>query len=69
MKLYKDKEYCFNEIKTARDIFTSKKLFTIEKAELIMKGLVMMLVYCPEECLISIEATIKELEIRRAYIP
>jgi hypothetical protein len=67
-ELYKDAKYCYNEIRTARDIFTSKKLFSEEKAELLLKGLIMMLVYCPEECKIAVEATIKELEIRRAYL-
>jgi len=67
-EIYNDPKYCYNEIRIARDIFTSEKLFTQEKAELLLKGLIMMLVYCPEELRIPIEATIKEIEIRRAYI-
>jgi hypothetical protein len=63
---YKDKEYCLSELREARRIFTTKP-FSPEKGDLLMKGLALMLFYCPEEVTSLVEATIYECERRSLY--
>lgn len=64
--LFKDKEYCFTEIRRAREIFTSST-YTLEKADRLIKGLALMLLYCPEEIYYQVLSSIEEADIRSQY--
>jgi len=65
-EMYQNKEYCLSELREARRIFTTKP-FTPEKGELVIKGLALMLFYCPPEITTLVEATIYECERRSLY--
>ena len=65
--LFKDKEYCFTEIRRAREIFTSCT-YTLEKADSLIKGLALMLLYCPKEIYYQVLSTIEEADMRAQYI-
>lgn len=64
---YADKDYCIAELHEARRIFSTKP-FTQKKGDLLLKGLALMLFYCPEEITPMVEATIYECERRIAYV-
>jgi hypothetical protein len=66
-EMYADKAYCISEIHEARRIFTTFP-FTPEKGDLLLKGLTLMLLYCPEEITSIVEATIYECERRITYV-
>jgi hypothetical protein len=66
-EMYADKEYCIAELHEARRIFSTKP-FTQEKGERLLKGLALMLFYCPEELTTMVEATIYECERRITYV-
>jgi hypothetical protein len=64
---FSDKEYCLSELAEAWKIFTNKS-FSLEKSDLLLKGLVLMLFYCPEDLISLVEATIYECERRTIYL-
>lgn len=63
---FADKDYCLSELHEARRIFTEKS-FTAEVGDRLIKGLALMLFYCPEELATTVEATIYECERRSFY--
>lgn len=66
VEMFKNRNYCLSEIGEARKVFTTKP-FTADKAEALMKGLGLMLLYCPDDIYDIVLATIREAEVRVAY--
>lgn len=66
IEMFKDRNYCLSEIGEARKVFTTRP-FTKDKVDALMKGLGLMLLYCPDEIYDIVLATIYEVETRAAY--
>lgn len=66
VEMFKDEKYCLFELGEARKVFTIKP-FTAEKVDSLIKGLGLMLLYCPDGIYDIVLATIHEIELRAAY--
>lgn len=66
-ELYKDINYCRQEILHARQIMTTVP-FTEEQAKNLIKGLSFVYLYGPEELTMIAKATIDEVMTRSGYI-
>jgi hypothetical protein len=63
---FKDKEYCFEQIKEARKLFGNKNT-TEEQYEAMEKVLGFAYLYCPEEIKSLVFATLNEAERRKIH--
>ena len=63
-KIYKDKEYCYSEIRNARKVFGQSGI-TLEKWECMERGLAFMYAYCPEDLRVIVLSTLEEAGIRK----
>lgn len=65
-KLFKDEDFCKSEILEARKLFSNINA-TFDQYQNLIKGLMLMLVYCPEKLTANVRATIDEAERRQLY--
>lgn len=65
-KMFKDKEFCRNEILEARKLFGNINA-TFEQYDNLIKGLMIMFIHCPEELVVTVRATIQEAEKRQFH--
>ncbi len=65
--LFKDKDYCYQEIRSIRAQI-SKKDVQIKDFTAAIQSLAFMRLYCPEELLGMVDAQISEAETRERYI-
>ena len=61
------KEQTLNTIREAREIFQNKNT-SFEKYQLMEKGLAFAYLYCPEELMELVEATLNEAVVRKLYL-
>lgn len=64
--IYDDSEYCTSEILLARKIFGNRNT-TEDQFEAMLKGLGLMVLYCPEEIKVLAQSTFMEATMRKAY--
>jgi hypothetical protein len=65
-KLFKDEDFCKGEILEARKLFGNINA-TFDQYQNLIKGLMIMLVHCPDKLVTIVQATIKEAEKRQFY--
>ena len=65
-KMFEDENFCNTEILEARKLFSNKNA-TFDQYQNLIKGLMIMLIYCPEKLTSMVEATIREAERRQLY--
>lgn len=65
-EIYQNEEYCFSEIRTARDAFGSRKT-TRKQYEGMLTGVARMYLYCPESIQPIVYATLLEAKMREPY--
>jgi len=66
-KMYSNKEYCLEELRRARELMGLKST-TTEQRDSLGNSLAFMYLYCPLELEDSIEATMKENNIRQRFL-
>jgi len=65
-KLFKSKEYCFQQIREARQMFGEKSTTKIQY-EAMEKALAFGVVYCPPSIQCAFEATLHEAGLRKMF--
>lgn len=65
-EIYNNEEYCFSEIRTARDAFGNRKT-TRTQYEGMLLGLARMCLYCPSDIQAIVYATLLEAKMREPY--
>jgi hypothetical protein len=65
-KLLSNKEYCLEQLREAREIFSNKNT-TEEKYDAMEKALGMIYLYCPDEIKEIAYAYLHEATIRKSY--
>jgi hypothetical protein len=65
---YQDRQYCLDELASARAIWGSKEKFTREAAERIASVLAGMYAFCPEDLQLLVLGTLNECHMRAALI-
>lgn len=65
-KHYSNKENCIKDLSLARETYSSRNT-TKEQFDGMMKSLLFILLYCPEELKIGVEAHIIDAERRRMF--
>lgn len=66
-KYFKDKDNCIKEIHEARNLFSNSKA-TFDQYQNLTKGLMIMLVHCPNGIVSMVQATILEAQKREGYL-
>jgi len=64
--IYDDVEYCNKEIISARGLFGNKNT-TEDQYEAMLKGLGLVVLYCPKELKVFAQATFMEATMRKPY--
>ena len=66
-EIYADKEKCIADILLAREMFGNKNSSALQYAQC-EKSLSLMYLYCPEDLVPAVMATLQELDRRRTLI-
>jgi len=64
--VYDNKEFCIREIMLARSIFGNRKT-TEFQFDAMIKGLMLVMLHCPEEIKPIAQSTLLESTVRRTY--
>jgi hypothetical protein len=65
---YRDRQYCLDELASARQIWGDKEKFTPERAERLAFALAGMYAFCPEDLQPLVLGTLNECHMRAALI-
>lgn len=65
-ELFNDKEYCYSQIREAREIFGNRNT-TREQFDAMMRALAFGMLYCPEDIRTFFESTLKEATLRQCH--
>jgi hypothetical protein len=66
-EVFSSKDYCIEELRNIREMWSSKKSFTSKNIEGARYSLGYMALYCPEELYEITMATLHELNYRESY--